>query len=86
MRIYFTQELICLLHKISLLKLEVKNSFQFRADILNFTNLVNRSWGVSQRSTIKRCFVSCSKTTSSANNFIPGYQMAFQTDNQGRRF
>jgi hypothetical protein len=24
--------------------------------------------------------------TSSANNFIPGYQMAFQTDNQGRRF
>jgi hypothetical protein len=65
--------------------LEVKISFQFRADILNFTNLVNRSWGVSQN-TIKRCFVGCSKTTSSANNFIPGYQMAFQTDNQGRRF
>jgi hypothetical protein len=24
------------------------------------------------------------QTPSSANNFIPGYQMAFQTDNQGR--
>jgi hypothetical protein len=47
---------------------------------------VNRSWGVSQRSNKKRCFVSCKQTPSSANNFIPGYQMAFQTDNQGRRF
>ena len=28
-----------------------RNSFQFRADILNFTNMVNRDWGVSQRAT-----------------------------------
>ncbi len=26
-----------------------KNAFQFRADILNFTNLLNSDWGVSQR-------------------------------------
>nr|WP_309756833.1 carboxypeptidase regulatory-like domain-containing protein [Flavobacterium sp.] len=64
-----------------------KNSFQFRADILNFTNLVNRSWGVSQRSTVSNgALLVVAQTPSSANNFIPGYQMAFQTDNQGRRF
>ncbi|MBC5862133.1 carboxypeptidase regulatory-like domain-containing protein [Flavobacterium sp. K77] len=62
-----------------------KNSFQFRADILNFTNLVNRSWGVSQRATNTNILV-VNQAPSSTNNFIPGYQMAFQTDNQGRRF
>ena len=62
-----------------------KNSFQFRADILNFTNLVDRTWGVSQRATNTNILV-VSQTPSSTNNFIPGYQMAFQTDNQGRRF
>ena len=62
-----------------------KNSFQFRADILNFTNLLDRSWGVSQRATNTNILV-VSQVPSSTNNFIPGYQMAFQTDNQGRRF
>jgi hypothetical protein len=28
-----------------------KNAFQFRADILNFTNLLNKDWGVTQRVT-----------------------------------
>jgi len=63
-----------------------KNSFQFRADILNFTNLVDRTWGVSQRATNTNILVVGNQTPSSSNNFIPGYQMGFQTDNQGRRF
>ena len=28
-----------------------KNSFQLRADVLNFTNFLNRDWGISQRVT-----------------------------------
>ncbi|MBB1194176.1 carboxypeptidase regulatory-like domain-containing protein [Flavobacterium sp. SOK18b] len=64
-----------------------KNSFQFRADILNFTNLLNREWGVSQRTTITNgALLVVSQTPSFSNNFIPGYQLAFQTDNQGKRF
>lgn len=64
-----------------------KNSFQFRADILNFTNLVDRTWGVSQRTTVSNgALLVVAQAPSSTNNFIPGYQMAFQTDNQGRRF
>jgi hypothetical protein len=61
-----------------------KNSFQFRADILNFTNLVNRSWGVSQRA-VAPSILNVSQAPNSGNNFIPGYQLALQTDNQGRR-
>ena len=61
-----------------------KNSFQFRADILNFTNLVNRSWGVSQRATATS-ILNVSQAPSSSNNFIPGYTLAFQTDNTGVR-
>ncbi|MFE3867638.1 carboxypeptidase regulatory-like domain-containing protein [Flavobacterium sp. LS2P90] len=64
-----------------------KNSFQFRADILNFTNLIDRTWGVSQRTTVSNgALLVVAQAPSAANNFIPGYQMAFQTDNQGRRF
>ncbi|WP_158730312.1 MULTISPECIES: carboxypeptidase-like regulatory domain-containing protein [unclassified Flavobacterium] len=63
-----------------------KNSFQFRADILNFTNLLNREWGVSQRATNTNILVVGNQAPSSSNNFIPGYQLGFQTDNQGRRF
>ena len=62
-----------------------KNSFQFRADILNFTNFLNRDWGISQRATNTN-ILSVSQAPSLANNFIPGYQMALQTDNQGKRF
>jgi hypothetical protein len=45
------ENLLPMLHRVDLsvtqdfsLKSEVKNSFQFRADILNFTNLLNRTW------------------------------------------
>jgi hypothetical protein len=62
-----------------------KNSFQFRADILNFTNFINRDWGVSQRATNAQ-ILSVREAPSLSNNFIPGYQMALQTDNQGKRF
>jgi hypothetical protein len=65
-----------------------KNSFQFRADILNFGNLLNRSWGVSQRATATNILAVAQSggAPSAANNFIPGYQLAFQTDEQGKRF
>lgn len=62
-----------------------KNSFQFRADILNFTNFINRDWGISQRVTNPN-ILSVAAAPSSANNFIPSYTMALQTDNTGKRF
>jgi hypothetical protein len=62
-----------------------KNSFQFRADILNFTNFINRDWGISQRATNPN-ILAVSQAPSQANNFIPGYTMSLQTDNQGKRF
>jgi Carboxypeptidase regulatory-like domain len=62
-----------------------KNSFQFRADILNFGNLLNRNWGVSQRATASN-ILNVSQAPSSGNNYNPGYQLAFQTDEQGKRF
>jgi hypothetical protein len=64
-----------------------KNSFQFRADILNFTNLINREWGVSQRSTVANgAILAVSQAAAASNNYIPGYTLALQTDNQGKRF
>jgi hypothetical protein len=63
-----------------------KNSLQFRADIINFTNLVNRNWGVSQRTTFTNgSILAVSQAPSFANDYIPGYTLALQTDNQGRR-
>lgn len=62
-----------------------KNSFQFRADILNFTNFLNRDWGISQRATNPN-ILNVAQAPSVANNFIPGYTMSQQTDNQGKRF
>ena len=59
-----------------------KNSFQFRADILNFTNLLNRNWGVSQRPTATN-ILGVSSAPSSTNGFVPGYQMATQIDEEG---
>ncbi len=57
-----------------------KNSFQFRADILNFTNLLNRDWGVTQRVTNERVL---SYRTTTAN--VPFYQLATQVDAAGTR-
>ena len=71
-----------------------KNSFQFRADILNFANLLNSSWGVSQRATVPNILgvaarganSSVNGAAASSNNYTPGYQLALQTDEQGKRF
>jgi hypothetical protein len=60
-----------------------RNSFQFRADILNFTNLLNRSWGISQRGVSNILSVS---TPTAANNYTPSYTMSMQTDSEGKRY
>ena len=62
-----------------------KHSFQFRADILNAGNLINQTWGVTQRFTVQN-LLSVSQAPSLANNFTPFYNMALQTDNTGKRF
>lgn len=59
-----------------------RNSFQFRADILNFTNMLNRDWGVTQRPT--NANVLAYNTTNAAN--VPFYQLATQTDVNGNRY
>jgi hypothetical protein len=61
-----------------------KHAFQFRADVLNFGNLLNRAWGVSQRATNAN-ILAVSQAPSSTNNFTPFYTMALQTDNTGKR-
>ena len=53
-----------------------KNSFQIRADILNFTNLLNNSWGQSQR--VVNTQVLNNFSYDAANN-IPIYKLATQT-------
>lgn len=61
-----------------------KNSFQFRADILNFTNLLNKDWGISQRQSVGNV-LSVSQAPTSANNFTPVYVMNIQTEANGKR-
>ncbi|MBF2707388.1 TonB-dependent receptor [Flavobacterium soyangense] len=78
-----------ILHKIDLsitqdffIKIKGKNnSFQFRADILNFTNLINKDWGVSQRATNSNVL---NFRTVTAN--VPYFQLATQTDASGNAF
>lgn len=55
-----------------------KNSLQFRADILNFTNLLNRDWGISQRVTNSN-ILNYSTTTGN----VPFFKMATTTDASG---
>lgn len=62
-----------------------KNSFQFRADILNFGNLINQNWGVTYRPTAAS-ILQVRDVPSAVNNFIPGYNLNFQFDEQGKRF
>ncbi|NHM02695.1 TonB-dependent receptor [Flavobacterium difficile] len=62
-----------------------KQAFQFRADILNFTNLLNNDWGVSKRVTNSQ-ILSVREAPSAANNYTPGLQMAIQTDDNGQRY
>ena len=57
-----------------------KNNFQFRADILNFTNFLNKDWGVTQRVTNNSLL---SYRTTTAN--VPFFQLATQTDAAGTK-
>ena len=52
-----------------------RNSFQIRMDILNFTNMLNNDWGVSQRATAPQLlnFVSRDAVTN-----VPTYRLATQ--------
>ena len=51
-----------------------RNAFQIRADILNFTNMLNKDWGVSQRATAPQLLNFVSRD---ANN-VPTYRFATQ--------
>jgi Carboxypeptidase regulatory-like domain len=69
-----------------------KNSFQFRADILNFTNLLNRNWGVSQRSNATGVLVARPGSTTAVGSSVaipgtltPVYQLGLQTEPDGTR-
>lgn len=57
-----------------------KNSFQFRADVLNFTNMLNKNWGVTQRVTNSNVL---NYKTTTAN--VPFYQLATQTQADGTK-
>ncbi len=51
-----------------------RNAFQIRMDILNFTNMLNKDWGVSQRATAPQLLNFVSRD---ANN-VPTYRLATQ--------
>ncbi len=53
-----------------------RNAFQIRADILNFGNMLNNAWGVSQRATNPQLLNFVSRD---ANN-VPTYRLATQRD------
>jgi Carboxypeptidase regulatory-like domain len=61
-----------------------KQTFQFRADVLNFTNMLNSDWGVSKRATAAQ-LLSVREAPSAGNGYVPGVQLAFQTDDFGNR-
>ena len=56
-----------------------KNSFQIRADILNFANLVNSKWGVSQRATNPQLLNFVSRDAAG----VPTFRLATQRDASG---
>jgi len=51
-----------------------RNTFQIRADILNFGNMVNNKWGVSQRAAVPQLLNFVSRD---ANN-VPSYRLSTQ--------
>jgi hypothetical protein len=56
-----------------------RNAFQIRADILNFGNMLNNKWGVSQRAGAPQLLNFVSRD---ANN-VPSYRLATQRDAGG---
>jgi hypothetical protein len=59
-----------------------KNAFQIRADILNFGNMLNNKWGVSQRAGSPQLLNFVSRD---ANN-VPTYRLATQRDASGTTY
>jgi hypothetical protein len=51
-----------------------KNAFQIRLDVLNFTNMINNEWGVSQRATAPQLLNFVSRDVAN----VPSYRMATQ--------
>ena len=62
-----------------------KNSFQFRADILNFTNFVDKDWGVTQRVVNANVLNYRSTATTGATANVPFFQLATQVLADGNR-
>ena len=58
---------------------EKKNTFQIRADILNFGNMLNNKWGVSQRATAPQLLNFVSRDAAG----VPSYRLATQRDATG---
>jgi hypothetical protein len=56
-----------------------RNAFQIRFDILNFTNMLNNSWGVSQRATAPQLLNFVSRDV----NNVPTFRLATQRDVSG---
>ncbi len=56
-----------------------RNAFQIRADILNFGNMLNNAWGVSQRATNSQLLNFVSRDASN----VPTYRLATQRDASG---
>ena len=56
-----------------------RNTFQIRFDILNFTNMLNNNWGVSQRATAPQLLNFVSRD---ANN-VPTFRLSTQRDATG---
>jgi len=59
-----------------------RNAFQIRADILNFGNMLNNKWGVSQRAGAPQLLNFVSRD---ANN-VPTYRLATQRDASGNTY
>jgi len=58
-----------------------RNNFQFRADILNFTNFLNKDWGISQRTVAATIL---NYRTTGADN-IPVFQLNSYVNEAGTR-
>jgi hypothetical protein len=56
-----------------------RNAFQIRFDILNFTNMLNNEWGVSQRATAPQLLNFVSRDV----NNVPTFRLATQRDATG---
>jgi len=59
-----------------------RNAFQIRADILNFGNMVNNKWGVSQRAGAPQLLNFVSRDASN----VPYYRLATQRDASGNTY